>query len=721
MTMAFNSYTRSIQETAQQPQQPHSPQAPLLQPTRANARLSPEMEEFCQVLAEKTRIIFSSCDFLSRLVRRQYDQFVPLNEDLRRRVLHSAREASNAAQHATKLLEPHMQHQYYVLLHESFKLLGSTVFQFIRQVSVLLMKIPRPPNTPEVQQATDLMNTTRGQLRSCAENIKSFRQTQAQTGTGVESLKEFAALCKTTITMQSRIFNIAAHSDPEISQDPYRAEEVFIQLAGEFVTNIKTIIKFCMSKQLSVQEETLVDQSTRMISSAKLLFRTRSSYAQGLLTEDKDAVLDSLRTIIMEVSKYMKEGGSASPSPGSLTPPPSGLGARSVSPGRTLPTSQSFAQPSAEKPEFRDTRRQVSEIPVAPQKKEEEEYKPHLRGKLVQEIVETERNYVGNLGLVKSVYMIQMKYQKWLKEEEFEALFVNLDEIVGVNSRLLMLLQERIAQTGEDLSKAHVGKLFVDMAGAFLKYGKYINNFDAALKVLEQLQSRKPAAAFFQQMIEQGAGSQQLLDLGAYLIMPVQRLPRYELLLRELKKFTPSSHPDTYIDEALVQIKIVNAKINDMKREEENRMKWNAIRDTLTAERMLSPATGELIPGLNKNRWVLYQGSFDVAVLKKHQLNKGTQTDKIQKKTKMYVFLFDDMILFTEPKRKKYNIKYYVPIESKAVKISRDQKETLSVHHQDIIMGYTFEYVLHGSPQELQDFQQGLQGAIATAAPAEED
>ena len=31
-------------------------------------------------------------------------------------------------------------------------------------------------------------------------------------------------------------------------------------------------------------------------------------------------------------------------------------------------------------------------------------------------------------------------------------------------------------------------------------------------------------------------GGTQLLDLGSYLIMPVQRLPRYELLLREVRE-----------------------------------------------------------------------------------------------------------------------------------------------------------------------------------------
>lgn len=34
------------------------------------------------------------------------------------------------------------------------------------------------------------------------------------------------------------------------------------------------------------------------------------------------------------------------------------------------------------------------------------------------------------------------------------------------------------------------------------------------------------------------------LDLQSFLIMPVQRFPRYELLLREVLKHTPADHVD---------------------------------------------------------------------------------------------------------------------------------------------------------------------------------
>ena len=43
------------------------------------------------------------------------------------------------------------------------------------------------------------------------------------------------------------------------------------------------------------------------------------------------------------------------------------------------------------------------------------------------------------------------------------------------------------------------------------------------------------------------------LDLGAYLLTPVQRIPRYVLLLKQLLKQTDSEHPDYFYIEAVLQ------------------------------------------------------------------------------------------------------------------------------------------------------------------------
>jgi hypothetical protein len=64
------------------------------------------------------------------------------------------------------------------------------------------------------------------------------------------------------------------------------------------------------------------------------------------------------------------------------------------------------------------------------------------------------------------------------------------------------------------------------------------------------------------------------LDLMSYMIQPVQRVPRYVLLLKELKRNTTSADPHyADIKEALSKIQKIAAAINEAKRQMENMSK----------------------------------------------------------------------------------------------------------------------------------------------------
>mmetsp|Transcript_14804 Transcript_14804/g.23141 ORF Transcript_14804/g.23141 Transcript_14804/m.23141 type:complete len:710 (-) Transcript_14804:1309-3438(-) len=676
MTIAFRGYNQSLQESADQGA---TPGGSLVDGAKV-----------IDTLGQHTRVVHISCNTLFQNARAQSEFYVIPGEPQRKQCLAVAQQASEAANKLYQLMEPHSAEQAFILLSEKFKLLVPAVVKFLRCITFLLFKLNCSPSAQQMQEATDLFNGLRVHLRGAVEQIKSIQHNPPILGMGASiNFQEFIALCKETKAMQNRISAIASRSDPEVSHDPPRAEELFIELAGQFVSNIKMIIRFCGAREMSVQEETLVDQSNRLINSAKLLFRTSSQHAATLFQSDNEAVVASLRTLILEVQKIAQPHSPHSPHNAQSHRP---------SPRRVLHSSTFSEGNNAPKLDVPGLRKNAS---VDISQKKEEEYKPHLRAKLVTEILDTEKGYVTNLGLVKSIFMVKMTpfIGKWIKSDEFETLFANLGDIVSINTRLYNRLQEKCKETGDDLSFACVGSLFGEEADGLVAYAKYVNNFDNSLKILETLSTRKAAVNFFQGILNDAtATGGQLLDLGSYLIMPVQRLPRYELLLRELRKFTPKTHKDSNaIDIALGKMKVVNAKINEMKREEENRVKWNQIKESLTADKMYSPATGELVPGLNKSRWVFHQGSVEVALLKKHKLNKGTQTEKVQRKTKMYLFLFDDMILFTEQKKTKYNIKYYILLDGESVAVAVGEKEdTLSLSNQDIVLGYTYEYIISG-------------------------
>jgi len=67
-------------------------------------------------------------------------------------------------------------------------------------------------------------------------------------------------------------------------------------------------------------------------------------------------------------------------------------------------------------------------------------------------------------------------------------------------------------------------------------------------------------------------------DLFSYVIKPVQRLCKYPLLLRELLKFTPNTHPDYKdLQEAYTKIEAAVLHVNEAKRKKENGSKMIAI------------------------------------------------------------------------------------------------------------------------------------------------
>lgn len=65
------------------------------------------------------------------------------------------------------------------------------------------------------------------------------------------------------------------------------------------------------------------------------------------------------------------------------------------------------------------------------------------------------------------------------------------------------------------------------------------------------------------------------LNLEGYLLLPIQRIPRYRLLLEELVRATPPK-PNTYddpLDRALVEISSLATNMNEGKRDAEWRKK----------------------------------------------------------------------------------------------------------------------------------------------------
>ena len=153
------------------------------------------------------------------------------------------------------------------------------------------------------------------------------------------------------------------------------------------------------------------------------------------------------------------------------------------------------------------------------------------RKQAVDELLQTEKNYIISLAKVKMFFMIPLqelylkKQYKDFTEEDFDNLFGNLTDVVLIGTKFHKELLHEV-ERAKNSAQALIGKVVAEKAEEFLSYAKYMGSFDTALEVLGRIQKKKEIAAVLKDAVVKSAGG---LDLGSYLIMPVQRLPRYEV------------------------------------------------------------------------------------------------------------------------------------------------------------------------------------------------
>ena len=196
------------------------------------------------------------------------------------------------------------------------------------------------------------------------------------------------------------------------------------------------------------------------------------------------------------------------------------------------------------------------------------------RDSMANEVVLSEKRYVASLRMCITGYLNPLLASPIVDAAQVNLLFSNIQEIYVQSRRFQRLLQERIHQWE---TCPCFGDIFFSFSGGYIKeaYSHYTNNFDSALELYYQLVKDNPAFNQFVLDTKQRIG----LDLSSYLVMPVQRMPRYLLLLSNLVAATPEDHPDyAPLQQAVAIIRQLTDEINDNKRKSEERIKWHEVK-----------------------------------------------------------------------------------------------------------------------------------------------
>ncbi|XP_040922752.1 dynamin-binding protein isoform X4 [Toxotes jaculatrix] len=193
------------------------------------------------------------------------------------------------------------------------------------------------------------------------------------------------------------------------------------------------------------------------------------------------------------------------------------------------------------------------------------------RSKVIEELLQTEKDYIKDLQMC-DIEIIRPLQKKQVKNVDFEGLFGNISSVMDLSQRLLESLQETDS----------IGNVFLDFKTELEEvYKIYCQNHDDAISLLESYEKDENIQQHVLECLERLRaiyrewGKTNYINLGSFLIKPVQRVMRYPLLLMELLGATPESHHDRpQLTQALQAVKEINVNINEYKRRKDLVVKY---------------------------------------------------------------------------------------------------------------------------------------------------
>lgn len=301
--------------------------------------------------------------------------------------------------------------------------------------------------------------------------------------------------------------------------------------------------------------------------------------------------------------------------------------------------------------------------------KETDEQKLH---KIANELLLTERAYVSRLALLDQVF-----YCKLLEEanrgsfsaELVNKIFSNISSINAFHSQFLLPELEKRMQEWETTPR--IGDILQKLAPFLKMYGEYVKGFDNAMELVKNMTERIPQ---FKSVVEE-IQKQKIcgsLTLQHHMLEPVQRIPRYEMLLKDyLRKLPPDSLDWNDAKKSLEIISTAASHSNSAIRKMENLKKLLEIYEMLGEEEDIVNPSNELIK--------------DGQILKLAARNTSAQ--------ERYLFLFNNMLLYCVPKFSLVGSKFTV-----RTRVGIDGMKIIETHNEE----YPHTFQISGKERTLE-------------------
>eukprot|EP01100_Stratorugosa_tubuloviscum_P000598 TRINITY_DN1131_c0_g2_i1.p1 TRINITY_DN1131_c0_g2~~TRINITY_DN1131_c0_g2_i1.p1 ORF type:complete len:655 (+),score=224.17 TRINITY_DN1131_c0_g2_i1:107-2071(+) len=241
---------------------------------------------------------------------------------------------------------------------------------------------------------------------------------------------------------------------------------------------------------------------------------------------------------------------------------------------------------------------------------------------LLNELLATEISYVSGLKNCIEYYLKPLEVDTTMSQEDIKIIFSDIQMISSFHFSFLPKFEQAV-KNFKQLSV--IADIFDELVYFLKSYTQYIRQFQTSSDKLVLLMKN---VAFANKMISiKQSTNPPLLDLNAYLIMPVQRIPRYVLLIKELIKNASDDTDKVGLSKCLEKMQKFADFLNEQKRTAER------VNDYLIL-------TSQIV-GLPKN--------FEEIIITPELHGKFTVTKntKLQKWRSMTIFVLNVCLIFT--------------------------------------------------------------------------
>ncbi|XP_026574962.1 guanine nucleotide exchange factor VAV2 isoform X1 [Pseudonaja textilis] len=189
------------------------------------------------------------------------------------------------------------------------------------------------------------------------------------------------------------------------------------------------------------------------------------------------------------------------------------------------------------------------------------------------EIQETEAKYYKTLEEIEKNYMNPLRLI--LTPQDMGAIFINLEDLIKVHFNFLRSIDVSMMAGGSTLAK-----VFLEFKERLLIYGEYCSRMEHAQTTLNHLMANREDV---RQKVEECTlkvqeGKFKLQDL---LVVPMQRVLKYHLLLKELLSHSSDRPEKQQLKEALEAMQDLAMFINEVKRDKETLKKISEFQSSI--------------------------------------------------------------------------------------------------------------------------------------------